>query len=200
MTDQKGTPERAAGLIEGPPDHVVAAAIGESIQSPCRSKRGVAIFDQEENVVTSAHNYKPRSFACDGSAACKATCRTEAIHAEQQTLLYAGRKSAGCDLVHVKTVDGQLVPSGPPSCVPCSKLILVANIVGVWLYHADGWRRYDAVEFHRLSLEALEQASQPVVSLMERHPFRGQIGGDRCLDCGEFRERGNHSAAGAKNA
>ena len=29
-------------------------------------------------------------------------------------------------MLHVKVVDGQAVPSGPPSCVDCSKLILTA--------------------------------------------------------------------------
>jgi hypothetical protein len=66
--------------------------------------------------------------------------------------LRAGLHAQGCDMLHVKTVDGELVPSGGPSCVQCSKLALAAGIAGVWLFHEDGWRRYGAVEFHELSL------------------------------------------------
>jgi hypothetical protein len=31
-------------------------------------------------------------------------------------------------------------------------LALFSGIAGVWLYHEDGWRRYQAPDFHRLSL------------------------------------------------
>lgn len=137
-----------------PPPHVVAQAVESSTCSPCRSKRGVAIFGSYGGVISTGCNYKPSAFACDGSEACKATCNAEAIHAEQQALLAAGRRADGADLLHVKTVDGALVPSGGPSCVQCSKLALVAGIQGVWLFHESGWKRYDVEEFHRLSLAA----------------------------------------------
>ena len=143
--------ERPAG--ETPPAHIIDLAVQVSGWSPCRSKRGVVIY-AGENVVTHGYNYKPRGFDCDQTAACKATCRREAIHAEQQALLSAGRKAEGADLLHVKTVNGQLVVSGGPSCVECSKLARAAGIAGVWLYHADGWQRYPIAEFHRQSLAA----------------------------------------------
>ena len=104
-----------AALIT-PPPFMVQFAVEASKCSPCRSKRGVAIF-YRDRLIERGFNYKPRSVACDGSAACKATCRTEAIHAEQQALLLAGRMSIGAELLHVKTVEGQLVASGGPSCV-----------------------------------------------------------------------------------
>jgi deoxycytidylate deaminase len=141
-------------LLDEPPSHIIDLAVEVSVWSPCRSKRGVVVF-RGENVVAHGYNYKPRGFECDGTDACKATCRDEAVHAEQQALLSSSpRQADGADLLHVKTVDGQLVASGGPSCVQCSKLALACGIAGVWLYLATGWRRYDMQTFHRLSLEA----------------------------------------------
>jgi deoxycytidylate deaminase len=151
-----------------PEAHIIDLAVEVSGWSPCRSKRGVAIF-RGENVVTHGYNYKPRGFDCDGTEACKATCRNEAIHAEQQALLSAGRKADGADMLHVKTVNGQLVASGGPSCVQCSKLALACGIAGVWLYHAEGWRRYDMQTFHRLSLDASPAGHPPTEAQQGRY-------------------------------
>jgi deoxycytidylate deaminase len=137
----------------------VDLAIEASGWSPCRSKRGVVIF-RDGNVVSHGHNFKPEGFACDGSEVCKATCRAEAVHAEQDALMAADWGARGAELLHVKSVDGALVASGGPSCVQCSKLILACGVAGIWLYHADGWQRYDATEFHRLSLAAEARAGQ----------------------------------------
>ena len=134
-----------------PHQYFVDLAIQVSTWSPCRSKRGCVIFSGDD-VVTHGHNYKPQGFECDGSATCKATCRLEAIHAEQHALLYAGIQARGAEMLHVKSVDGKLVPSGGPSCPQCSKLALAAGIRAMWLYHTDGWRRYETAEWHRLSL------------------------------------------------
>jgi deoxycytidylate deaminase len=135
-----------------PPNHIIRFAIEASYSSPCRSKRGVAIFDGD-NLVSLGWNHKPKGFDCDRSAECKRTCGREAIHAEQMALV-GSRHLNGAQMIHVKTVDGVLVASGGPSCVECSKLILYARIAGMWLYHETGWRYYEAHEFHRLSLEA----------------------------------------------
>lgn len=138
-----------------PPGKFVEAALAAASQSPCQSKRGVALFsmNRDPQIVSIGYNYKPRGFACDGSDACKATCREEALHAEQVALVTAGVKANGCDCLHVKSVNGGLVPSGGPSCVACSKLLLACGVVGVWLYDVEGWDRYQTHEFHRLSLE-----------------------------------------------
>jgi deoxycytidylate deaminase len=139
-----------------PPNYAIDLAVEVSGWSPCRSKRGVVLFGIT-GVVAHGYNYKPRGFDCDGSDTCKATCRVEAVHAEQQALLSAGYHANGCDMVHVKTVNSALVASGGPSCVACSKLALVAGVVGVWLYHADGWHRYTAHDFHYESLSVAKQ-------------------------------------------
>jgi deoxycytidylate deaminase len=147
-----------------PPKHIVRLAIETSRESPCQSKRGVVIFDATDDhrlPLSRAYNFKPAWFPCDGSNACKATCHEQAVHAEQDALLQLGPKARGAEMLHVKTVNGRMVPSGGPSCVQCSKLAVVAGITAVWLYHDDGWRRYDMREFHRLSL----QAARPPASL-----------------------------------
>lgn len=143
-----------------PPNPFVVLAVEAALLSPCQSKRGVVIF-RGDYVISRGYNYKPRGFACDGSDACKSTCRIEAVHAEQHALLQAGLAACGADLVHVKSVDGRLVPSGDPSCVQCSKLILAVGIDGVWLFHEDGWQRYDAERFHRLSLRSNRDKTAP---------------------------------------
>jgi deoxycytidylate deaminase len=141
-------------------DHLEAArwAISASVRSPCRSKRGVVIFDAK-GLISDGWNYQPEPFVCDGSARCKSTCGRTAIHAEQVAILQAAMRGRGClfpgaCLLHVKAVKGRLVPSGPPSCLECSKLILAAGLAAVWLYHEGGWRAYNSAEFHRLSAES----------------------------------------------
>ena len=148
-------PPAEARPMKEPPSHIVQLAVEASLCSPCRSKRGAAIF-YGNDLIQCGHNYKPGARACDGSVTCKATCRADAVHAEQNALLAAGSRSYRAELLHAKTVDGALVASGGPSCVQCSKLILAAGISAVWLYEADGWQRYDAEAFHLLSLAAVQ--------------------------------------------
>jgi deoxycytidylate deaminase len=132
-----------------PPQHIIDFAIEAANRSACRSKRGAAIFFRD-NLISTGFNHKPGNLVCDGSEECKRYCRKDAVHAEQAAILH-GSLLRGCEMLHVKTVDGKLVPSGPPSCLECSKLILEVGIDGMWLYHEDGWRRYDARTFHLLS-------------------------------------------------
>lgn len=132
-----------------PLSHIIDFAVESANLSPCRSKRGAAIFSGE-NLVSVGYNMKPRGFTCDGSEECKRNCRNDAIHAEQAAILHA-RSTYGCEMLHVKTVNGKLVPSGPPSCLQCSKLILGAGIAFMWLYHESGWKCYDTYTFHLLS-------------------------------------------------
>lgn len=150
--------DQAIAEIREPPLAIVETAVEQAKYSTCRSQRGAVVFRQtaidKVSIIARARNRKPDGFECDGTATCKATCRVEAVHAEQAALLRAGLMAQGSDLLHVKVVDGALVPSGPPSCVQCSKLALSAGIAYVWLFHADGWRRYTSDDFHRLSLGA----------------------------------------------
>lgn len=141
-----------------PPQHVIDAAIDAStrhIPERCmRSRRGVAIWDPHGwGGVTTGTNHLPYGNTCDGSDACKALCSKRCVHAEQMALmtLRIPCDRARFEMLHVKTVDGELVPSGPPSCWQCSRLLGPMRIEAMWLYHADGWRRYESVEFHALT-------------------------------------------------
>lgn len=151
---QTGRPTGStASGIQPPPAHIIELAVGVSTHSPCQSKRGAVIF-KGDDIIAHGFNYKPSAFACDGSDACKATCREEAIHAEQQALFVAGHDAQGSEMLHVKTINGRLVPSGGPSCVQCSKLSLVAGVERFWLYEECGWVRYKMDLFHQLSISA----------------------------------------------
>lgn len=142
------------GLVDSaePPAYAIDAAVTASYRSPCRSKRGVSIW-RESGLISSGFNDVVLPFRCAGDAACKATCAERAVHAEQLALLRAHRSLDDAQMLHVKTVDGLLVPSGSPSCVQCSKLIVASGLLFMWLFHEDGWRRYDATLFHKLSVE-----------------------------------------------
>jgi deoxycytidylate deaminase len=139
-----------------PPVLVVERAIMEAAQSPCQSKRGAAIFKPEDGgaLVSVGYNHQVEPFVCDGSDKCKSHCRQTAIHAEQSALVSAGTHVYGLEMLHVKVVDGRLVPSGVPSCVACSKLIVSSGLQAMWLYQHDGWRRYGAEDFHLRSVAA----------------------------------------------
>ena len=131
-----------------PPPHIIEIAVDFSSQSPCQSKRGAVIF-KGEDLISVGYNDQPKPYLCDGSDLCKRSCSRTAIHAEQAALI--GVNARGAEILHVKTMDGGLVESGYPSCIQCSKLMLASGIVAMWLFHKEGWKRYEMVEFHWLS-------------------------------------------------
>ena len=141
-------------------DHLVAIALEAASSSTCRSQRGAVAFTGNDlegrELVAVGFNQKPGG-TCDGSERCKATCRREAVHAEQAMLssgVDLAQGIAAVEVIHVKRAGGRLAASGGPDCVECSKLLYFAGVIAVWLYHVDGWRRYPIEEFHRLSIEA----------------------------------------------
>jgi hypothetical protein len=143
----------------GPPitfDDFVALAVEAAGSSTCRSQRGAVAFSGRENetreLVGVGFNQQPGG-PCDGSERCKATCRREAVHAEEALLLSGADLSReSTEVIHVKAIAGALVASGPPDCIECAKLLRFAGVVAVWLYHVDGWRRYPIEQFHRSSI------------------------------------------------
>lgn len=137
-----------------PPSSVVIAAVAAASASPCRSQRGAVIFRPDGSIVATGYNDQPAPTRCDGSAACKETCRITCVHAEERALINAGFAARGSDMLHIKAVDGAGVATGPPSCVECSKLSLAAGIVRFWLLESSGWVVYDIVDFHLRSLAA----------------------------------------------
>lgn len=131
-------------------DVALEFAVKEARKSPCRkSKRGVAVWGDPGDGKTTgerivcAHNGPPPGFACDGTDACREACGKLCVHAEVRALMAA---ASGCtDLLHVKVVDGDPVPSGPPSCANCSKVILDRGIERVWLLHGPSVGPLDLV-------------------------------------------------------
>jgi deoxycytidylate deaminase len=152
-------------LIKEPWQPAIDAAITAAQGSQCLSKRGAAIWGVRGGnyLISTGRNYKPVfALNCTRDAKCKANCRAEAVHAEQDAIISALHQRdqvAGADMLHVKVVDGLVVPSGEPSCVQCSKLIVAAGIIKMWLFHIDGWKSYSASEFHCLSVSG-ESARQ----------------------------------------
>ena len=158
-----------------PPVGIVATAVAAGAASPCaKSKRGVVIWARNREhsplkgaciegtmyaIQASAHNARPDG-PCDGSDACRRDCGKVAVHAEQAAILKCtdwfrngNRKQDVVEMLHVKVVDGQAVPGGPPSCWQCSRIILAAKVDYMWLLEdGRGWVRRTAQQFHRETL------------------------------------------------
>lgn len=145
-----------------PPDYVIERARQAAIQSPCeKSKRGVAMFNREKadlwertppsSFLSSVHaeearldhvvastgfNGQPPPFMCSGSDLCRRDCAQLCLHAEERAIRAAGALDdvADLELVHVKVVNGEVVPGGGPGCAQCSRLIVEADIRGIWLF------------------------------------------------------------------
>lgn len=144
-------------VLEFPPKAIVDAAVMASLKSPCsKSKRGVVIWDPvSRKIMSRGCNAPPQNFRCDHSDRCRENCSKLCEHAEQEALRLLSGPGEGLELLHAKVVTGELVASGGPSCWQCSRSIARdERIVGVWLYHEYGWKRYLANEFHALTLEA----------------------------------------------
>jgi deoxycytidylate deaminase len=141
---------------------VIVSAVREACASPCaKSKRGVATFfvpqgSTEPIVLATGHNAPPHPFSCAGDGACLESCNKICVHAEMAALLATPKVAENYDnevhLLHIKVVGGEPVPSGPPSCWQCSRMILHERIAYVWLVQDTGLRSYTAQEFHELTL------------------------------------------------
>lgn len=129
-------------------------AVEFAVNSPCRSKRAAILWG--DGFTHLAVNGPPHPFICDGSLECKANCRETAVHAEQAALLMATpEERRRGTMLHVKVVNGKAVPSGPPSCIQCSKLILESGVQTMYLLYENagivGLVGYAAEKFHKRS-------------------------------------------------
>lgn len=121
---------------------MIERAREEALRSPCaKSNRGVVIFQPRSLIGPRLHgagfNGPPEPFTCDGSDACRRDCNKVAVHAERRALdedLMIELTDLSLELVHVKVVNGAVVPGGPPSCWQCSRDIVEAKLAGVWLF------------------------------------------------------------------
>lgn len=172
--------DTAQGYVgEAPPDNVVGLAVAYANKSGCaKSHRGVALYhaphlpkgwlEGRPWLPIAACNAPPWPFRCGRNNAhmpksyrdgvCPDHCSKLAVHAEQAVLIKAMKEGMPINrvavMVHVKTVGGKLVHSGGPSCWQCSKLMVEAGVLGIWLYHEEGWTFYNRTRFHRLTIEA----------------------------------------------
>lgn len=123
-----------------------------------KSNRGAALWEPLHRLYFQGTNH-PAHGICRGDEACRAACSRICVHAEQAVLLacasYRASLSRQSEMLHVKTVNGVLVPSGPPSCIECSKLMLASGVGFMWLFHEAGWRHYTMSEFHTQTLRTL---------------------------------------------
>ncbi len=147
-----------------PPQFVLESIERLAMISPCsKSKRAAIVYDAEgETLWGFGYNTPPLGMYCDGSPACRKSCGQTCIHAEQMALrsaiynlaaesgradildrerplpsgVWVGARSSlfGLTMLHVKVVDGDVVPGGPPSCWQCSREILEHRLAGFWLF------------------------------------------------------------------
>lgn len=161
----------------------VDEAVHVAMNSPCRSKRGVVISSKDGRLIASGFNHQPFPFQCDSSERCKRNCGKTAIHAEQSAILAAHESLTNSWMLHVKAKQGKPCASMAPSCLECSKLILVSGIAWMHLLHdpvapmlpsvevvgeVEGFQldgnlgileihRYSAAHFHWLTAEYFHQ-------------------------------------------
>lgn len=141
------------------PAPLIDRAISVAKHSPCvKSRRGAVTFLRRGELplsfvtieLAAGFNTPPPPFVCLRNAECRDQCRYVAVHAEQMAILatsYYDR--SGSEIVHVEIDDaGKLGPRGFPSCLECSKLILMSGISHVWLVGHDGTQSWTAQAFH----------------------------------------------------
>lgn len=162
----------------GPPESLVALALKVAASSPCRSKRGVVLFNERTGERRGeGFNGPPTPLTCPGRERCAGTCGKRSVHAEVRALRDAAWQRQRFDslelfdLLHVELgADGGVVACDGPSCWQCAREILdVGFVSGVWLYERainvgivsgvidrsgpERWVRYTAADFYRKSLE-----------------------------------------------
>lgn len=150
-----------------PDETHVLMALDAAEMSPCRSKRGVVLYDPASGAHRGSGYNGPPGGTCPGRAICAGSCGQRSVHAEIRALRVADvyrrhTPRALLDLVHVELGPGRTVVScDGPSCAGCAAQILDSGFVGgVWLYEAerghggiDRWVRYGAGDFYRISME-----------------------------------------------
>ena len=131
-------------------------AIETALQSPCKkSQRGIVIVQRGE-IVSAAYNTPPKWFGC-APEYCRVSCRDYTIHAEENAIFKALSQGKGEQIknarmyhVKVKTEVNEIVEG--PSCGRCSAFMVHAGIGEMVLREKEGYKLYEAREFHRRSL------------------------------------------------
>jgi len=179
-------------MSESPPEFAIQAAVREASDSSCqKSKRGVVIYRAEDpgpgHVLSRGHNRLPDQFSCMGTEACRHTCNRACIHAEMDAIIRSRKSNlAGYEMLHIKVVDGQAVPSGPPSCWQCARYVYHLQVDRFWLLHEDGWKAYDGSDFYLDSLSYDNRQSHdwvPIPGRTQEQKARREMPAHYCRRC-----------------
>lgn len=135
-------------------------AAEEAKKSTCKKSQRGAIIVKEKEILGRGYNQVTIEELCNPCVRenIKDNRRVElcsAIHAEQMAMIDAiksGKPLAGSRMYHIKVKDGEMRPSGKPSCTVCSRMIHEAGIEFV-LWHKEGYGIYSPEEFNRLSFD-----------------------------------------------
>lgn len=134
-------------------EHMVSEA---RISSCFNDKRAAAMLSPDGELLSIAFNGPPGELDCSRTTSCRAACARACMHAEARAIVAAPAESRrGADLVHVRLDTGpeswgtqlKVAASREPRCLDCARFVIEYGIAAVWLHHADGWRRWPALEF-----------------------------------------------------
>lgn len=125
-----------------PEPFMIAKTLSVAAQSPCRSKRGVSLFNCRTGAFRgSGFNGPPRGAPCPDRDVCAGACGQRCVHAEMRALRDAAvwaryHQMDDIELIHIElTDDGGVKPCSGPSCWQCAREVLDVEFVqGVWLY------------------------------------------------------------------
>ncbi|MFH0929237.1 MAG: deaminase [Candidatus Aenigmatarchaeota archaeon] len=130
--------------------------------STCRkSQRGVVIV-KDGKIIGRGNNNTVMEELCEPPCALERPKdkrnkdKCPAYHAEEEAILDALERYnslKGSRMYHIKVKEGEIKPSGKPSCTRCSVLVLRSGIEEFVLLHEEGLTVYDSEEFNRKSFE-----------------------------------------------
>ena len=137
-------------------------AAGEAKKSTCKKSQRGAIIVKDNEIIGRGYNKVTLDSLCNPCIRedIKDNNKVElcyAIHAEQMAIIDAinnkaktGRFLNGSRMYNIKLKNGEMIPSGEPSCTVCSRMIYVAGIEVV-LWTENGFAIYEPREFNEAS-------------------------------------------------
>ncbi len=137
--------------------HYMKIAAEVARNSKCKkSQRGVIIVKDNE-IISKGYN-KPMKDDCCLRERIKDNSHVElcnAVHAEDMAIGYSDNSKEqlkGARMYHIKLKNGEMMPSGKPSCTMCSKLVQLMGLEFV-LWHEEGYTIYQPEEFNEMSFD-----------------------------------------------
>ena len=133
-------------------------AAKEAKKSTCvKSQRGVVVV-KNDRIIGKGHNKVTFLQLCSPCIRENIVdnSRVElcsAIHAEQMALIGVDKELLkGARMYHIKLKNGDMRPSGKPSCTVCSRILYIAQIEFV-LWRKEGYAVYQPEELNKLSFK-----------------------------------------------